>query len=353
MAYNTKSEFLLLGENMRGWQITKPFELEEFSMEEIIEDATFSKAKTTKALLTLSDVLRFNGEIKSKGVILGSYGIGFITEPGLNLFDIEKGSRVYVEPSTSCGECYNCNNNDPQKCSNLQIAGEDFHGFLRDFVHTDSNNLFKLPDSVSDLSALFIEHVSTALKIIDELKIKKGDHVVILGANNLGNIIAQILIYYQAIPIVLEEDEENIEIARKSGIYYVFQNRDEWYKEVHNITGGRMAECIIYVMDTGLPTKTAFTLAGYNTPVAFTGTNFETTNFSTATANKKQLNIMFISSGYGYTASSINLLANDAINFSHMKINTIKYNEVPDYLKELNNRFEKGEKIYETVVEIE
>ena len=38
MAYNTKSKFLLLGENMRGWQITKPGELNEFSMEEIIEN---------------------------------------------------------------------------------------------------------------------------------------------------------------------------------------------------------------------------------------------------------------------------------------------------------------------------
>jgi len=338
---------------MKGWQITKPGELTELSTEEIIENSTYSKVKTTKALITLSDVLRYNGEIKSKGVVLGSYGIGFITEPGINLFDIEKGTRVYIEPSANCEECYNCNNNDPQKCSDLQIAGEDFHGFLRDFVQTDSNHLFKLPDSVSDVSALFIEHVSLALKIIDKLNIKKGDHVVILGANNLGNIIAQILIYYQAIPIVLEQDVENIEIAKKSGIYYIFSNKDEWYKEIHNITGGRMAECIIYITDAGLPLKTAFTLAGYNTPIAFTGTSFESTNFSTATANKKQLNIMFISSGYGYTASSINLLANDAINFSYMKINSLKYEDVPAYFNELNERFEKGEKIYETVVELE
>ena len=183
---------------MKGWKIVKPFTIEEKELSEKAQQGSLSKVKITKALIGLSDVLRFNGELDANNVVLGSSGIGIISETDTNLFGLEKGKHVYIAPAHECNECYNCKSGNNSKCSNIQIAGEDFDGFLCDFTEADVNKLYVLPESVPDLEALFIEHISLALSVVDKLGIEKGDYVSVVGANNFGNILAQLLIYYQA-----------------------------------------------------------------------------------------------------------------------------------------------------------
>ena len=69
-------------------------------------------------------------------------------------------------------------------------------------------------------------------------------------------------------------------------------------------------------------------------------------------AVKKQLDIKFINSGYGYTASSINILANKAINISNLKLNKTTYENVPQTFTSLNDDLLNERKIYETVIEM-
>ena len=132
----------------------------------------------------------------------------------------------------------------------------------------------------------------------------------VIGANNFGNVFSQLLIYYQAVPILLDYDEENLQCAKNCGVYYTLGKDDNWQKEVSSITGGRMAKSVVYVSDSDIPPKTAFMLAGYNAHVAFTGLSGKNTSFSYASAVKKQLILHFINIGYGYISSSINLIAN-------------------------------------------
>ncbi len=337
---------------MKGWKIVAPFNIEEREITESPEQASLSKVKITKALIGLSDVLRYNGELDNENVVLGSSGIGIISETEANLFGIEKGKHVYIEPNHECNECYNCKSGNPSKCSNLQVAGEDYDGFLCDFIATDNNKLFVLPDSVPDFEALFIEHISLAIAVVDKLGIQKGDYVAIVGANNFGNILAQLLIYYQAVPIVVTSNDEDYKIAKNSGIYYVLGQDDNWQKEVASITSGRMTKSVVYISDCNIPTNKAFALASHNASVAYTGISYKNNSFSFAQAIKKQLNILCINNGFGNTATSINLIANKAISLSHLKLDSTSYDLVPDTLKKMNESLEENGKIYETVVDL-
>lgn len=340
------------GETMKGWKINKPLQLNEEEVLEQNDTLSLSKVKITKALITLADVLRYNGEIAAENIILGSSGIGIVSETETNLFGLEKGKHVYIEPNRPCNECYNCKNGTHTKCSNIQVAGEDFDGFLADFANVDSRQLFLLPDSVPDLEALFINHISLAISVVDKLGIQKGDYVAIVGANNFGNILAQLLIYYQAVPIVLTMNDEDYNIAKNSGIYYVLGQDDNWQKEVSAITSGRMTKSVVYISDCNIPVQKAFTLASYNACIAYTGVSYKNTSFSFAQAVKKQLQILCINNGFGNTAASINLIANKAINLSHLKLDSANYSEVPEVLKNMNETFEKDDKIYETVIDM-
>lgn len=337
---------------MKGWKILKPYSLIESEIIDNAMETNSSKIRMTKALITLSDVLRYNGELETEEITLGSNGIGVITETVPNLFGLEKGKRVFIESVRCCGECYNCKNDEKDKCSQIQIAGQEFDGFLRDFVTTSPENLYILPDSVDDDKALFIDQISTCISIFDQLEIKKGDYVAVLGANNFANIFAQLLIYHQAVPIVLTTNEDDYNTAKASGIYYVLGEDDNWQKEIYTITAGRMANKVVYVSDCDIALSRAFSLASYNAKVAFTGVYNKSTSVSFFQAIKKQLNVMFINNGYGNTATAINLIANKAIDFSHLKIKTAKYQDVDSVLKNESKNFENDIAFYETIVNL-
>ncbi|MBQ3597534.1 MAG: zinc-binding dehydrogenase [Clostridia bacterium] len=335
---------------MKGWKLVSPNKLDEVELNEVYEGVSKCKVKITKSLLSFSDLLRYNGEIETEQVVLGSAGIGVIVENDANLFGLEKGKRVFIEPNQKCQQCYNCKSGE-SNCSNLQIAGEDYDGFLRDFCLSSSDKLFLLPDSVSDIDALFISHVSNALAIIDKLRVQKGDYVAILGGNNFSIILAQLLIYYQAVPIMLTIEDQSYTAAKESGVYYVLDKDDNWQREVSIITGGRMAEKVVYITDSYIPSAKAFQLASFNAGVVFTGTSSgKPVQFNQAV--KKQLNILCVNDASGYTASSINLLANKAISLAYVTINKGNYRDVPEILKTLNASYENDQLISETIIEM-
>jgi len=337
---------------MKGWKIIKPSTIQEQELNDVSDNNALAKVKITKALISLPDVLRYKGELESNNVVLGGAGIGIVSDAETNLFGLEKGKHVYIEPNRECLECYNCKSGIPTKCSNLQIAGEDFDGFLCDFTNVDASKLFILPESVPDLEALFINQISLAISVVDKLGIQKGDYVSIIGANNFGNILAQLLIYYQAVPIVMTTNEEDYNIAKESGIYYVLGAEDNWQKEVATITSGRMTKSVVYISDCNIPSAKAFALASYNASVAFTGVYYKNNAISFAQAIKKQLQILCINSGFGNTATSINLIANKAINLSKLKLDSSSYDNVPTTLEKMSTMFDEQGKIYETIVDL-
>ena len=337
---------------MKGWKLSAPYNLIEEHIAENTNLLNPAKVKMTKALIDLSDVLRYNGEIDVERIALGSTGIGIVSETEPNLFGLEKGKHVYIEAHRECNECYNCKVGEESICSNVQIAGEDFDGFLTNFTIADSSKLYILPESVSDLDALFIKHISLAISIVDKLKIQKGDYVAIIGANNFGNILAQLLMYYQAVPILLTLDSEEYKIAKESGIYYVLDKDANWLKEVSTITSGRMAKNVVYIADSNIPASKAFALASYNAKVAYTGVSQKNSPVPFTQAVRKNLEILCINNNFNNTATSINLIANKAIDLSCLKLENTTYNEVPDAFNKLSKMLETEDKIYETVVDI-
>ena len=335
---------------MKGLVLVSPKNLEEKELTEAENSSILAKVKITKSLLTLNDVMHYNGEIGENNVVLGSYGIGVITETNVNFFDIEKGKHVYISARRPCTECYNCKNNEENKCSDMLTAGEDYDGFLRDFLSVNADKLFVLPDGVSDLDALFIGHISLAISVVDKLNIQKGDYVAIIGANNFANVLAQLLIYYQAVPIVLSTDNDDLEVIKNSGIYYTLGSDDNWQKEVSSITGGRMTKSVVYISDCDISPSKAFSVAAFSASVAFTGISNKNISVPFAQAIKKQLNIHCISSAAASTATSINLLANKAINVKGLKFDEVSYQEVSEKLAESGKKLENEESVSETVV---
>ncbi len=337
---------------MKGLVYTKPKTLVE---KDILDTDTLDslvKVKLTNSLINLNDVLHYNGEFGKENVALGSYGVGIVTQASSNLFGLEVGKHVYIDSKKPCLECYNCKSGDEKKCSDILTAGEDYDGFLRDFISIEPNKLFTLPETVSDIDALFIGYISRAISVVDKLGIQKGDYVAIIGANNFANILAQLLIYYQAVPIVLSDETNDLELIKNSGIYYTIGPDDNWAKEVATLTGGRMTNSVVYISDCEISPVKAFSVASYNAKIAFTGISNNNISVSFNQAVKKQLNIFCVSDNLDNPETSINLLANKAINVSSLKFGSVNYEEFPQKLEKLSTELNENKYNLETVVTI-
>ncbi len=80
--------------------------------------------------------------------------------------------------------------------------------------------MYSIPDRLKDEEAVFTEHTAMAINVISKLKIDKGEHLVIVGATSIGIILAQVAMYHQAVPIVVDMRDELLESARRAGVYY-------------------------------------------------------------------------------------------------------------------------------------
>ena len=272
--------------------------------------STQVKVKVTHLLVSNFDALLFNGDI-------GRFASGLVTEAGADCYGVKKGDRVYIKSALPCGECLNCKSDKAEECADIKIAGRDFDGFLRDFVVCEYNEVAPLPDSVDNLQALCIENVGIAENIYDRLNLSVGQRVAVIGGDTLGNIIAQVLQYHKVIPIVIDNNQANLDRARKCGVYYAFPADDEAMKNVAEATNGNMCDAAIYTTDSYLPVSLAARIVGNQKSIVLSGFASIRNSIAVRDVLEKDLHVFGVTSAAGYTDSVINMLLHGAVNFDY------------------------------------
>ncbi|MBE5743686.1 MAG: hypothetical protein E7358_03100 [Clostridiales bacterium] len=307
---------------MNNWQILEPKHLGGISTTENLESVDQVKVKTTKCFISLNDLALFKGDVKLEYPFTPcSIAVGQVIETLQESSYVEKGSRVYLAP----------------QYENLRS------GYLRDFVILKKSDIHVLPQSVSEDDALFINHLSLAISVIDKLKIEKGNHVAVIGGSHLANVIAQLIMYYQSVPILIDSSQKNLEIAHKTNIYYTLPNDKNLESEVLAITGGRKCSKIIYVSDSPSGIDVIDKIASENADVGVTGISSTKTKLSCSFAFEKQLNVTFVKDGNSNIQASINLLAQKAIDLSHFKLPMYKFEYAPKHFENALLKIEEKE----------
>lgn len=105
-----------------------------------------------------------------------------------------QGKRVIGDINISCGECERCLRQEPSQCMQRKTLGIfDYDGVFAEYCKLPAKNLTVVPDSVSDVLAVFTEPTAAALRILDQIQVKPSDRVIVVGAGRLGLLIAQAL----------------------------------------------------------------------------------------------------------------------------------------------------------------
>ena len=336
LKYKVKMRYIV-----KAWIIDKP---ESITLQEIKENQKSegnAKIKITLASLSLSDAKVFKGDLTGGmqyPFIPGRHAVGIISEiEENNSSGLLRGQRVVIDPNISCNNCYACKTHRPWECERNKIMGLSSEGLIRDFASVPLSNIYQIPQQISDIEAQFIEHTSIAVKTFNELKINEGEHIVIIGASVLGIIMAQLALYYQAVPIILDTHQDKLDIATNLGIYYTINTSvNDPNERIKQITGGRYCECSVFLANSNDKIQKAFDYASVGGRVAIVGWEYvaEIMNGNISGILSKQLTVTGISNGQKQIPAAINMLAKKAVDVSPFLTKEIKFDEVEQGLKE-------------------
>ena len=318
---------------MKAWQLAYPHNLQHVLTPDLKISADKVKVKVTKALLTESDVSVYSGAIKVKAPFIpGRFAIGQVTEAGEDSF-VKKGERVYLAGVTE----------DELSPDGLKIAGETTDGFYRDFVVAGMDDVYALPASVSDEAAFLIDAVATAERVIDEMHISVGQHILVLGGGLYSNVLCQILIYHRAVPILADNNAERLARAKKCGIYYTFPNDETLKSSVLKVTGGKFADGAVYMAYANRSEPSVlFPLVKRGAYVAFCAPTCKNLHVNLEYALKNNVTIKGITESREFVSTAINLLANKAVNYQEFPYCSFKEEELPALMEKYANLVGSG-----------
>ncbi|MDD3947687.1 MAG: zinc-binding dehydrogenase [Clostridia bacterium] len=299
---------------------------------EAISDPEFVKLKISTVFPTQTDIHLFQGKLNIKYPIVPCHVVTAVVSEDRPEYGLKRGSKVIINP-------YVLSSADSEGYARVDTYGIDTDGFLRDFVALPAENIIPFPEDVKEEEALFTELVALALAGINTFELDKGDYIAVIGGSVLSNIICQLALYYQAIPIYICSDERHINIAEKCGIYYIVdETKEDTYQRVLNITGGRLADHTVLHAKAGVSPNFLHTLSargGDCTIVSFTPLlpRLET---DISLIAQKQLKVQGVSCGCNEINSAVNMLAQKYLKFAPFIDKRVTFAEVPELFAELS-----------------
>ena len=129
------------------------------------------------------------------------------------------GKRVVGEINIGCRHCDWCARGIKEHCDNRNVVGIRQHdGAFAEYVTLPAVNLYAVPDSMDDETAVFAEPVAAACRIFEQMAVAPGASVAVVGDGRMGLLVAQVLKTAAPDVTVLGRHDSKLAIARALGL---------------------------------------------------------------------------------------------------------------------------------------
>ena len=326
---------------MKAWKIEGPSELEliETKSKRAVGQI---RVKLSTCALSATDLAYYRGTNHRSGIVPSHSAVGFVSEAD-DESEMKLGQRVVISPYIDDSEV----EVEIPSQRKIKIMGVDVDGFLSDFVNVPQNNVYVLPEGIKDEEAVFIDYIALANQVIENFDFEKGDYLLIIGASTFGLVIAQLALYYQLVPIIVDKYDDRLKLAEELGVYYTVNfRRDDVDLVLKEITGGRMADFTVFE-----PRELPFSLAHDYTreggTVVVSGYNNFVMSFD-ADIEKifaKQITIKGVNNGIDEITSAINFLANHVVRTEILVGEVYDFEDAPKAFEDCQHRIKSYGKV--------
>jgi threonine dehydrogenase-like Zn-dependent dehydrogenase len=136
------------------------------------------------------------------------------------------GRRVVGEITVGCGRCGGCRAAGTGHCDERTVVGiRGRDGAFAEYLALPSTNLHRVPESLDDSTAVFVEPTAAACRIAEQVHIAPGSEVALVGAGRLGLLIAQVLRAHNARLTIVTRSEMSRSVAAALGFEAVGADR--------------------------------------------------------------------------------------------------------------------------------
>lgn len=223
--------------------------------------------RVTSTAICGSDLHLYDGYIPSmqKGDILGHEFMGEVVEVGPRS-TLEKGQRVVVPFTISCGACYHCDKKQFSACENSnpadtqdigrELLGQPMSGVFgyshmtggysggqAEYVRVPFSDVGPLviPDeSIADEQVLFLTDIlPTAWMACENAEIEPGDTIAIWGCGPVGLFAVQCAFLMGAERVIaIDHFPRRLELAKRFGAECLNFEESKVYEALQDMTGG-------------------------------------------------------------------------------------------------------------------
>lgn len=323
---------------MKSWRLHEQgkLTLDELPIQSVGEGCV--KIKLLAGGIGVTDVQMFEGKLTppTLPLIIGRQCVALVTETGENVTGLSRGDRVAADPYMCCKTCAPCKAGKGDECEKMLCYGVDDNGFMSDFSVVPANALYVLPERIKDNDAVFMEHIALSINAVSKLGLDKGEHIVIVGADALGIILAQVALYYQAIPILVDTDEAMLRLAEELGVYYTVNSvTSDPMKKIFAVTGGKMAETVAYITTARMAFGRCLEYAAHNGRVALVGCTDSGGEIGggLSVIRRRQLQLIGVNNGARLFPAAINLLATNAVDVHRLVSCEVPFSDVAESVR--------------------
>jgi len=128
------------------------------------------------------------------------------------------GRRVVGEINVGCGACAQCRAGIKEHCPKRTVVGiRGRSGAFAEYLSLPGANLHRVPDDVDNETAVFVEPVAAACRILEQAPLATNTRVGVLGDGRMGLIVAQVLRTVANRVTVIGRHEHKLDVARALG----------------------------------------------------------------------------------------------------------------------------------------
>ncbi|MBN1919454.1 MAG: zinc-binding dehydrogenase [Verrucomicrobia bacterium] len=178
----------------------------------------------------------------------GSDGAGEVAEVGEGVRALEKGQRVVVSPSLSCGECSECLDGRDNLCPDFRLFGLQVPGTYAEYVVAPARSVFPVSGGLSfeQWAAVPLVFLTSWNMLVATGKIEAGETVLIHAAGSgIGSAAIVIAKHLGARVITTAGTDEKLEKAKALGADETINyNKVDFAPRVKQLTGGAGADLV-------------------------------------------------------------------------------------------------------------
>lgn len=194
--------------------------MENVSMPKIGDDEVLIKTKKTSICGTDIHIYKWDAWAQKTvpvPMVIGHEFVGEIAELGKNVKHLKVGQRVSGEGHITCGICPNCRKGLKHICTDTYGIGYDCPGCFAEYFNFPAENVFILPDSISDDLAAILDPFGNATHATLSFDLV-GEDVLITGAGPIGIMSAAIAKHAGARNVVITDmNQYRLDLAQQMG----------------------------------------------------------------------------------------------------------------------------------------